>query len=300
MGRMRVGLGELYIVADGMGGHKGGALAAQLTVEGLCYHLNKASAEARIRATLQQAFEATNKSVYDKARSGDPETQGMGSTAVLLLIAGRTAHVAHVGDSRAYLYRNGRLRRLTTDHTRAQKMVNAGILTSEEARDHPSASVLDRAIGIKPAVEIDMMKPLPLKKGDGLLLCTDGLSGCVADSEIEAVLRDASTIQEIPKCLFDLALRKKSNDNVTVQFLQYGERIQARASGARLLYWIAAAAIGAALLIGFWKAYDFFLQYRAAKLTQAPAIRQKRTASDKEQEIEKSLGKARDKPAGAY
>lgn len=254
---MRVGLGRVHIVADGMGGHKGGALAAQLTIEGLRRDLDQASSTTRVDPLLRQAFERTNQDVYRMAHSGDPETQGMGSTAVLLLISGRTAHIAHVGDSRAYLYRKGRLRRVTTDHTRAQRMVAAAILTPEQALDHPSASVLERAVGIKPAIEVDMTQVRPVKKGDGILLCTDGLSGCVSDGEIEDVLRAGLPIPEIPKRLVDLALRKGSKDNITVQYLQYGK---SKHNGlARILRWTAVAAVAVALLIGVIHLFNSYL-----------------------------------------
>jgi protein phosphatase len=269
MQQKRVELGEIYIVADGMGGHKGGGLAAQLTVDGLSDNLSKASRNERVDPALKRAFEETNQRVYDKAHSGDPMTKGMGSTAVLLLISGRTAYVAHVGDSRAYIYRDGRLRRLTTDHTRAQKMIDAGILTPKDAQDHPSASVLERAIGSKPVIEMEMTKVSRLQRGDGILLCSDGLSGYASDSDIEGVLRETPTIKEVPKRLFDLALQRKSKDNITVQFLQYGLGAQVRSSRTRLLYWMAPSAIGVALLIGLFHAYDAFVRDRTAQLVEA-------------------------------
>ena len=242
----RVGLGRLHIVADGMGGHKGGAMAAQLTIDGLRRDLDQSPSNAPIAALLRQALERTNQDVYRLANSGDPETRGMGSTAVLLLICDRTAHVAHVGDSRAYLFRKGRLRRMTKDHTRAQRMVEAAILTPEQARDHPSASVLERAVGIKPSIEVDLTQNQPIKKRDAFLLCSDGLSGCVSDGEIEEVLKSALPVGEIPKRLVDLALLKGSKDNITIQYLQYGQIKRGRSS--RILGWTAAAA--GALLIG--------------------------------------------------
>ena len=246
----RVGLGQLHIVADGMGGHKGGALAAQMTIDGLRRDLDQAPPATPVAHLLRQAFERTNQDVYRIAHSGDPETQGMGSTAVLLLISDRTAHIAHVGDSRAYLYRKGRLRRMTTDHTRAQRMVEAAILTPEQALDHPSASVLERAVGIKPAIEVDITRIHPVKKGDGILLCTDGLSGCVSDGEIEDILRGAPPIQEIPKRLIEIALRKGSKDNITVQYLQYGESKRRSRGIASILRWAVVAAVAGALLAG--------------------------------------------------
>jgi protein phosphatase len=90
-------LGQLYVVSDGMGGHQGGARAAELTAEGLCHHLNEAPPGTRVAVALKQAFDTTNQIVYEKAHSGDPQTQGMGSTAVVLLISGQTAHIAHDG-----------------------------------------------------------------------------------------------------------------------------------------------------------------------------------------------------------
>ena len=230
MSGTRVPLGQLYIVADGMGGHKGGAVAAELTVQELQQHLSEAPANASVEEVIQTAFSKTNETVYRQAHSGDPTTEEMGSTAVLLLISGRVARVAHVGDSRAYLYRQGRLKQLTTDHTMVQKMVQAGMLKPAEAADHPNASILDRAIGSKPSVEVDISDTLRLHAGDAILLCSDGLSGYVADPEIVSVLRSQATVQEVPEHLVKLALQKGGEDNVTVQFVQYGTRQEVRLS----------------------------------------------------------------------
>ena len=219
-----VPLGELYIVADGMGGHKGGAVAAEIAVQELQRYISEAPGNASVDQVIQAAFKKANETVYAKAHSGDPATEGMGTTAVLLLVSGQVARLAHVGDSRAYLYRSGTLSQLTTDHTVVQKMVQAGMLKPEEAADHPDASVLERAIGSKPNVEVDISKELPLTDGDAILLCSDGLSGYVTSQEIESALRSPSTSQEMTTRLVNLALQKGGNDNVTVQFIQYGPR----------------------------------------------------------------------------
>ena len=130
-------------------------------------------------------------------------------------------------------------------------------MTPEQALDHPSASVLERAVGIKPAIEVAMTQVRPVKKGDGILLCTDGLSGCVSDGEIEDVLRAGLPIPEIPRRLFDLALRKGSKDNITVQYLQYGK---SKHNGlARILRWTAVAAVTLALLIGLIHLFNSYL-----------------------------------------
>lgn len=219
-------LGQLYIVADGMGGHKGGALAAQLTVDGIVEQLSEYPSDASIEDALRQAFDKTNHAIYEQAHSGDSETEGMGSTAVLALISWNEVHIAHVGDSRAYLFQQGALNCLTTDHTRVQKMLDAGILTPEEARDHTDASVLDRAIGTRPTVEVDIEKKFVLEKGDALLLCSDGLTGYVDDEEIEKVLRSEKSFQKTADRLVDLALQWGSKDNITVQLIQNGARTE--------------------------------------------------------------------------
>jgi protein phosphatase len=118
-------------------------------------------------------------------------------------------------------------------------MVESAILTPEQARDHPSASVLERAVGIKPAVDVDLTQIHPIRRGDAILLCSDGLSGCVSDGEIEEVLKGGLPIREIPERLVDLALRKGSKDNVTVQYLQYGESKKNPGGLRRLLRWTA-------------------------------------------------------------
>jgi serine/threonine protein phosphatase PrpC len=262
MSRVQMELGHLYVVADGMGGHKGGALAAQLTVEGLQQHLSKAQPGSSVEDAITEAFEKTNHSVYKKAHSGDPATDGMGSTAVLLLASESGAYIAHVGDSRAYLYREGRLCPLTTDHTEVQRMIAAGMLTSEEARDHPKASVLNRAIGNKPNVKVDIHQE-KLRDRDAILLCSDGLSGYVDDREIESVLRKPITVQEIPRRLFKLAINRKSEDNVTVQFIQYGQRVELQQNKKPFLQWIAVVTVGVAMLAGL--AYYLLIPERAAR-----------------------------------
>ncbi|MGH7927421.1 MAG: Stp1/IreP family PP2C-type Ser/Thr phosphatase, partial [Candidatus Binatia bacterium] len=228
MSGIPVSLGALYIVADGMGGHKGGALAAELAVQELERHLQQTPAGEPVDQAIQAAFVKANKSVYEKAHSGDTTTEGMGTTAVLLLISGQNATLAHVGDSRAYLYRDNRLTRLTTDHTVVEKMVQAGMLKPEDAADHPDSSVLERAIGSKPDIEVDIRNEL-LNQGDAILLCSDGLSGYVADTQIESVLRSQKTVKETTEDLVRLALEKGGKDNVTVQLIQYGAKKDAQA-----------------------------------------------------------------------
>ena len=232
MSGSEVPLGQLYIVADGMGGHKGGALAAELTIKGLQELIGDAPSNSPVEEVLRTAFQRANETVYQKAHSGDEATENMGSTAVLLLVQEQTARLAHVGDSRAYLYRSGRLEQLTTDHTVVQKMVEAGMIKPSQAADHPNASVLERAVGSRPEVEVEISEPMELVDGDAILLCSDGLSGYVADAEIEKILRSSATVQEVPSQLVELALDTGGEDNVTVQMIQYGNRKEARSRTA--------------------------------------------------------------------
>ena len=300
-------IGELFVVADGMGGHRGGARAAKLTAEGICRRLNETPPNTGISEALEQAFIKTNQIVYDEAHSDDPATQGMGSTAVVLLIAGETAYIAHVGDSRAYLYRKGRLRLLTTDHTKAQLMLEAGILTPEQARNHPNANVLERAIGSKPTVDVDISDALRLKDGDGLLLCTDGLSGYVDDEGIERVLGSDLKVQEVPQRLYELAVQNESSDNITVQFIQYGKRTQNRLQRKAFFYGFTTYGIAVAAFLGL-VIYQIYLgnqedrirvAYKQAEKIYRDAQNQTKMKSEKFSEIEKEIKKTKDERKNA-
>lgn len=229
MSGAEVSLGQLYIIADGMGGHKGGALAAELTILGLQRQIAAASPDEPVEEMMRTVFNKVNHDVHRKAHSDNFATEGMGSTAVLLLISNGIARLAHVGDSRAYRYRRQQLKQLTKDHTIVQKMVDNGMLTREEADKHPDASVLERAIGSKPTVDVEISPEWKVHDGDAILLCSDGLSGYVSDHEIADILRSPATVQEIPERLVEMALQKGGQDNVTVQFIQCGARKEALA-----------------------------------------------------------------------
>jgi protein phosphatase len=220
----RCSRGELFVVADGMGGYRGGARAARMTVDAVEAFLAQAPKEWPLDRALAEAIRKANEEVHRAAQSGDAETQHMGSTVVVALVADGKAHIGHVGDSRAYLYRRGRLQRLTRDHTRLQQMLDARVLTPRQARNHPDGSVLSRAIGRRPDVEVEIAPPLTLKDGDALLFCSDGLSGVVKDDRIRKALARQPDVQRIPGDLADLALAAGSSDNITVQFVRVGSR----------------------------------------------------------------------------
>lgn len=236
MSRVSAGFGDVFIVSDGMGGHKGGAVAAEMTVATIEKHLVAADAQGDVGESVRKAVEAANEAVYSEAHRGDVHTEGMGATALVVVTRDASALVAHVGDSRAYLFRDGRLQRLTVDHTRVQRMIEANMLSPAEAETHPDASLLERAIGHKPDIDVEVAPWLRLQGGDHLLLCSDGLSGYVEDQEIETVMANDAAPQALVDGLVELSLAKGGNDNVTVQVIRYGDPMANVTSTRMLLY----------------------------------------------------------------
>lgn len=219
----RTAFGDLFLVSDGMGGYRGGALAAEIAVQVLQERIALIPADSeRFSDLIRQAFQTANREVFNRRVADDPETCDMGATGVALITDGRRVIAANVGDSRAYLWRRSSgLRRLTRDHSRVQTLLEAGLLTVEQAANHAEASVLDRAIGHQASVEVDVSDWIPLLPGDMLMLCSDGLCGYVSDDEIGIILSARRTPQEITDALIERALDKGGYDNITVQLLRY-------------------------------------------------------------------------------
>lgn len=212
------GLGELFIVADGMGGALGGSVASKLAVEGVHAAFRDhvaAHPDGAIFDAIRVAVSTANATIH--ARSKDPETRGMGTTIVILFISGDLAYTAHVGDSRIYRYRDGRLEQLTRDHTRVQELVDQGIITPGKAKHHPQGHIIARNLGSSPAVDADIPPdgPFRIRDGDIFMLCSDGLYGLVDDEAIRQVLRTAPP-EAATKALINLANRKGGHDNITV------------------------------------------------------------------------------------
>lgn len=229
-------LGDLFIVADGIGGYQGGATASRMVVEGFLSQLAARPANYPADHALAEACSYTNASIHAAANTGDPAFQRMGSTVVLALVqpgadGGNTGEVAsfgpnawigHVGDSRAYLIRGGQMSKVTSDHSAVQALISRNLITEEEARNHPDASVLTRSLGHRPDVEIEIDR-VALQGGDALLLCSDGLWGYVADADIAAVATDPNlSIDRIAEYLLDLALSAGGHDNIGIEFLRIG------------------------------------------------------------------------------
>jgi len=232
-----VPLGRLFVVADGIGGYQGGATASRMVVEGFASQLAARPANYPPDRALQEACDFTNASIHAAAASSDPSLQRMGSTVVLALVqtlanGSPIAWVGHVGDSRAYLVRAGKMTKITNDHSAVQALINRNLITEEEARNHPDASVLTRSLGHRPEVEIEIDR-VDLQSGDALLLCSDGLWGYVLDSDIATVATDTSlSVQTTAETLLHQALAAGGQDNIGIEFIRIGTASPALASPA--------------------------------------------------------------------
>jgi serine/threonine protein phosphatase PrpC len=204
--------GAIYLVADGMGGHQAGEVASQGAVE-LAIGQYYSDAAHDIGTSLVRAFRAANQQIYEWAQA-DPSKSGMGTTLVAAVILGRKVYVANVGDSRAYLVNHKGIRQITEDHSWVEEQVRAKILTPEEARRHPQRNVVTRALGSKPAVEVDLFEGA-VSEGDTLVLCTDGLSGLVEDREIATIVTGHSP-EEAAQLLVAQANERGGTDNIGV------------------------------------------------------------------------------------
>ncbi|HZD67445.1 MAG TPA: Stp1/IreP family PP2C-type Ser/Thr phosphatase [Actinomycetes bacterium] len=207
-------------VADGLGGHQAGEVASATAIEPVA-GLDKRTftTPEQARDALVGAIKEGNNAVIAKAMA-DSDYWGMGTTMTAAAVAGdRWLQLAHVGDSRAYLLRAGRLRQLTDDHTIVAELVRQGRLTAEEAAHHPERSILTRAVGLDPALKVDTPPPLELEPGDQLLLCSDGLTEPVAEERIVEILRGDDG-RAVCHALVDAANAAGGPDNVTVVLLR--------------------------------------------------------------------------------
>ena len=210
---------NLFIVADGMGGHKAGDYASRYTVETIEREI-KASFEKNPSIIIQKAIRTANKEIRQRA-SEDPNLYGMGTTVVVATVIGRYLQVANVGDSRLYIANGQEIRQITRDHSLVEEMVRLGGIKREEARLHPDKNIITRAIGAKDDVDIDFFT-VELRPSDRILMCSDGLTNMVEDQEILKVLnehQDDKTLVETARALIDTA-----NQNGGVKSVTEGER----------------------------------------------------------------------------
>jgi serine/threonine protein phosphatase PrpC len=221
--------GRVFIVADGMGGHRAGEVASAAAIEEFLSSEDESREESpleRMRAGIQ----AANHALYHMALN-NPRLEGMGTTFTAVLLEGY-AYLGHVGDSRAYLYRGNELRLLTRDHSLVDKMVREGFISSKEARVHPQRNVILRALGVSDELEADI-DSLSVQDGDLLLLCSDGLSGFVEDAELEAIVSGGGELEERCRRLVDTANDHGGTDNITVILIDIEDSGSGKALGGR-------------------------------------------------------------------
>ena len=206
-------LPNLFLVADGMGGHNAGDYASRFTVETIVSLIPMYKTEDP-RSLMTQAILETNRRLFAEAEA-DPRFQGMGTTLVALTVVGDKAVVANIGDSRLYVIGDHEIRQITRDHSLVQEMVQRGEMSPREAKRHPDKNIITRAIGADPSVAIDFFE-YRLRGGDEILMCTDGLTNMVDDEQIRRIITGQRDAAEKATRLVERANENGGRDNVTV------------------------------------------------------------------------------------
>ncbi len=221
---------HVFAVADGLGGHNAGDVASRLAIEPIASLDRRVGhlPDDRVAESLAAAVLEANRAVYRRAQD-DAKVRGMGTTLTAIAVADGSAHLAHVGDSRCYLVRDGALSQLSSDHTLVARMVQEGKLTPEQAESHPQRSILTRALGAEPEVDVDSLE-ITLVSGDRLILCSDGLSSVIGEDQIREVLADSSDLDETCTRLIEAANASGGPDNITVVVVEMTGTPSARAA----------------------------------------------------------------------
>ena len=281
--------GNLFAVADGMGGHQAGEVASDMALGVVGQYIEDNIGLISGEKLVEKAASAANAAVHTKAQSSAKFAQ-MGTTLTFLYREGDTAYIAHVGDSRAYLFREGVLKRLTNDHSLVATLVAEGEITEEQARVHPQRNIILKALGLEPQVQVDVMS-VKIQPNDVFLLGSDGLTGLLTDEQIAGVLAAGSDPPASARRLVDMTLEAGGTDNISVVIVRIAEsstvvpvkgaraaesagdgpgevdgaipgEAGANTRGARkrrLTIWIVACVVIVALLgVGFGVAYYFY------------------------------------------
>jgi len=205
--------GYLLVVADGMGGHKAGEVASRMAVEVISHEYYGESGP--IDECLKKAFEAANQKIFQKASSSKAH-RGMGTTCTAVVVWDNRLFFAHVGDSRGYLIKDGRIHQLTEDHTHVQELIREGLISADAAATHPDRNLLTNAMGTRPMIRIDAGEaPFRFDEGDRLLLCSDGLYEYFSNPELQQV-GASGPLAQVARNLIDEAKRRGGHDNITV------------------------------------------------------------------------------------
>jgi PPM family protein phosphatase len=274
------------VLADGIGGHRAGEVAAELAVN----HLMQAVARSdgrHIRQTIEDAVIEASEAIAAHAGSNE-NLQGMGSTCATAWIVGDKLHTAYVGDSRIYLIRSGRIQQLTVDHSWVQEAIDKGVLTPEAARQHPNVHVIRRYLGSPTPPEPDFRlklfndegdqhaennQGLQMMPGDTLLLCSDGLTDLLWNDEILEVIRSKPTLKEASKALIEMANSRGGHDNITVVLISVPPNFKlVIRKNVNWMPWIIGGVVGAVLLLGAASVVALGLLTRGAGTTLTPTV----------------------------
>lgn len=210
----------IFALADGMGGHKKGEVASKIAVESIINFLKENISQSGgikmdyLDDIIKQGYNYANKKIYAKALE-DNSCEGMGTTLVVAIIYKDDVIIANVGDSRCYLLHNNNFRKITKDHSVVEELVNANLITEEEARFHPRRNQITRAMGAEEIIIVDIFRE-KVEKDDILLLATDGLTGCVEDESIKNIIEQDKDIKEICQDLINEANNNSGKDNISV------------------------------------------------------------------------------------
>jgi serine/threonine protein phosphatase PrpC len=212
--------GRLAIVADGMGGHEGGQEASRIAVETI-QEVFAETPDGDAQSLLLTGFQVAHERILEYA-AGHPQLHGMGTTATAIVLLGNQLYYAHVGDSRLYLARGANISRLTHDHSYVGRLVENGVISSEEAETHPQRHILTAALGAGAEISPETpAHPVALQKGDVLVLCTDGLWSLLSETEIQSVVA-GNDPPEACRALIKMTKDRGGPDNITVQVLRLG------------------------------------------------------------------------------
>lgn len=213
---------QLYMVADGMGGHRGGEVASKIAVETVREVVAEASKsrgnrQFNPRLLLAEAYEEASRRIYDASQEDHAKLQGMGTTLVAAFCLDGVMYVANVGDSRAYLFSRGALWQMTEDHSLMNEQLRTGILKEQDIPKFTARNVITRSVGFEAHVEVDIIERT-IQPGDVILMCSDGLSGLVSDQRIAEICRTSRTSEIVSKCINE-AKHRGGDDNVTALVL---------------------------------------------------------------------------------
>lgn len=209
----------LFIIADGMGGHKAGEIASNLAVEIISKNFNSDLnlgdfGEECIKKKIFNSIDEANNKIYNKAKS-EEKCSGMGTTVTLAYVTDKNLYIGHVGDSRAYVLSNNKLSQVTEDHSLVEELIKNGSISREEAKYHPQRNIITRAVGTGEKIDIDIII-IPKEETKLFLLCTDGLTNMLDDNEIEEFLINSKNVQRTCEDLVELSNDRGGYDNITV------------------------------------------------------------------------------------